>query len=194
MTTLTRPDSNSKGLVLLDRDGVLNSLVVDPEHGTIDSPLHVGEAEVFSWVPDAVLRLNRAGYGLCVVTNQPSAAKGKTTHANLMETHELILRKVQAAGGRILSSHICFHRREDGCHCRKPKTGMLEDIAARYNVNLQGVPAVGDSLRDLTSAAKAGAQPMLVLTGKGVKTQAAGGLPEGTLIYPDLAAAVATLV
>lgn len=71
---------------------------------------------------------------------------------------------------------------------------MLEEIAARYNLpSLAGVPAVGDSLRDLQPAAALGAQPYLVLTGKGVKTQAAGDLPEGTLVYPDLAAVVATL-
>ena len=72
---------------------------------------------------------------------------------------------------------------------------MLEEIAARYNLSdLRGVPAVGDSLRDLQPAAALGAQPYLVLTGKGVKTQAAGGLPEGTLIFSDLAAVVAELV
>ena len=71
---------------------------------------------------------------------------------------------------------------------------MLEEIAARYNVGMQGVPAVGDSLRDLACAAKIGAQPILVLTGKGQKTQAKGDLPQGTLIYPDLAAAVAALL
>ena len=64
----------------------------------------------------------------------------------------------------------------------------------RYNVNLKGVPMVGDALRDLEAAAKMGAQPILVLTGKGAKTQAKGGLPEGTLIYRDLAAVVSTLI
>jgi D-glycero-D-manno-heptose 1,7-bisphosphate phosphatase len=49
-------------------------------------------------------------------------------------------------------------------------------------------------LRDLEASARLGAQPILVLTGKGTKTQAKGGLPPGTLIYHDLAAAVATLV
>ncbi|MEO8343123.1 MAG: HAD hydrolase-like protein, partial [Gallionella sp.] len=78
--------------------------------------------------------------------------------------------------------------------CRKPKSGMLEEIAARYNVDMKGVPSVGDSLRDLNCAAKVGAQPILVLTGKGVKTQSAGGLPEGTRVFADLAAVVAELV
>ena len=72
---------------------------------------------------------------------------------------------------------------------------MLEEIAARYNFSiLHGVPVVGDSLRDLQSAAPLGLRLCLVLTGKGVKTQAAGGLPEGTQIFPDLAAVAAQLL
>ena len=67
---------------------------------------------------------------------------------------------------------------------------MFEDIATRYQVGLSGVPAIGDSLRDLQACAAAGCQPMLVLTGKGAKTMADGDLPEGTLEFPDLAAAV----
>jgi D-glycero-D-manno-heptose 1,7-bisphosphate phosphatase len=71
---------------------------------------------------------------------------------------------------------------------------MMEEIATRYGASLEGVPAVGDSLRDLQAAVRLGAQPYLVLTGKGSKTQAKGGLPESTLIFPDLAAVAATLV
>jgi D-glycero-D-manno-heptose 1,7-bisphosphate phosphatase len=71
---------------------------------------------------------------------------------------------------------------------------MLEEISVRYGINMKGVPAVGDSLRDLEAAANVEAQPMLVLTGKGLKTQAKGDLPDGTLIYPDLAAVAAALV
>ena len=76
----------------------------------------------------------------------------------------------------------------------KPKPGMLMDIAQRFNVDLTGVPAVGDSLRDLQAAAVVGAQPVLVLTGKGANTQATGGLPEGTLVFSDLAEAVRKIV
>ena len=56
------------------------------------------------------------------------------------------------------------------------------------------VPSVGDSLRDLQASHSVGAQPILVLTGKGRKTQAAGDLPPGTRIFKDLSAAVDSLV
>ena len=65
---------------------------------------------------------------------------------------------------------------------------MLLEISKRLNAELDGVPMVGDSLRDLQAAAAAGARPVLVLTGKGRKTRDAGGLPAGTEICADLAA------
>ena len=86
---------------------------------------------------------------------------------------------------------VCPHTNTDNCDCRKPKPGMLREIAARFNADLTGVPAVGDSLRDLQAAAAVGAQPMLVLTGKGRKTVDDPALPADTLVFPDLAAAAA---
>src|SRR5215469_5534383 len=115
------------GLILLDRDGVLNRVVVDPEHGTIDSPLHPDQVEVFPWVPEALLRLGRAGFALAIVSNQPAAAKGKTTRSNLERVQSRVLAEAESAGARIASSHFCFHRAEDGCDCRKPKTGLLQE-------------------------------------------------------------------
>jgi D-glycero-D-manno-heptose 1,7-bisphosphate phosphatase len=71
---------------------------------------------------------------------------------------------------------------------------MLREIAQRYHLELKGVPAIGDSLRDLEAAAAVGARPILVLTGKGRKTAEAGGLPDGTKVCADLAGAVADLL
>jgi D-glycero-D-manno-heptose 1,7-bisphosphate phosphatase len=71
---------------------------------------------------------------------------------------------------------------------------MFIDIAQRFNADLAGVPSVGDSLRDLQAAATAGAQPILVLTGKGARTKAAGGLPDATPVFADLAQAVRHIV
>ncbi len=115
-----------RGVIFLDRDGVLNEMVIDAEQGTIDSPLHPDQVRVFAHVPEALKTLTELGFDLVVVTNQPSAAKGKTTIENLRRVHELVLRQAQAGGTRIAGSEICFHREEDRCSCRKPKPGMLE--------------------------------------------------------------------
>jgi D-glycero-D-manno-heptose 1,7-bisphosphate phosphatase len=97
-------------------------------------------------------------------------------------------------GGRIDALFFCPHAADSNCACRKPKPGMLVDIAQRFNVDLAGVPSVGDSLRDLQAASIVGAQPILVQTGKGKKTQEAGDLPENTLVFPDLAHAVRHII
>ena len=103
--------------------------------------------------------------------------------------HDKMLKAVAQVGGRIDAVFFCPHTNADKCNCRKPKPGMLEEIATRYNADLDGVPAIGDSLRDLEAADAVGAQPILVLTGKGRKTQVDPGLPADTLVFADLAAA-----
>lgn len=140
----------NRGLILLDRDGVLNEVVIDPEHGTIDSPLHPDQVKVRPEVPRALSELTRLGYGLAIVTNQPSAAKGKTTLANLKAVHEKIVSLVESQGAKILSSHICFHRSEDGCACRKPKPGLLLEAFER-NPTYDRAQAwmVGDGVTDV---------------------------------------------
>ena len=71
---------------------------------------------------------------------------------------------------------------------------MYDEIATRYARDLTDVPIVGDSLRDLQAAVEVSARPMLVKSGKGLKTLAAGGLPPGTPVFENLAQAVNTLL
>ena len=96
-------------------------------------------------------------------------------------------------GGTIDAVFFCPHTNLDQCNCRKPQPGMLKEIGTRYNIDLASVPVVGDSLRDLQAAVAVGAQPMLVLTGKGKKTKLDPDLPPGTPVFADLAAAVKKL-
>jgi len=146
-------------LVLLDRDGVLNAVCVDAEQGTVDSPLHPSQVEVFPWVPEALARLGALGYTLAVVTNQPAAAKGKTTRQNLEHTHARVLELATARGAMIASSQICFHRSEDGCACRKPRPGMLEAaFAALGGATKDHVWMVGDGVTDVEAGVRFGAR------------------------------------
>jgi D-glycero-D-manno-heptose 1,7-bisphosphate phosphatase len=71
---------------------------------------------------------------------------------------------------------------------------LFDEIAARYGRDLADVPAVGDSLRDLMAATSVGARPVLVRTGKGERTLAAGGLPKDTPVFADLNEAVEFLL
>ena len=106
--------------------------------------------------------------------------------------HEKMFRQLSRLGGEIQAIFFCPHTDEEDCACRKPKTGMFEDIAKRFHLgtSLKGVPVVGDSLRDLIGPVMMGAEPHLVLTGKGPKTRETGGLPPYTAIHTDLAAFV----
>jgi D-glycero-D-manno-heptose 1,7-bisphosphate phosphatase len=108
--------------------------------------------------------------------------------------HDRMHRALAQIGGRIDAIFFCPHAQDANCVCRKPRAGLLEEIARRFNVDLKGVPTIGDSLRDLQAAAAVGAEPILVLTGKGEQTRDVGGLPLGTHIYADLAAAARAIV
>jgi D-glycero-D-manno-heptose 1,7-bisphosphate phosphatase len=174
-------------LIILDRDGVIN----------FDSDQFIKSPEEWRPIPgslEAIARLCQADYRVVVATNQSGIGRGLFDMPTLNAIHDKMHKACAVAGGRIDAVFFCPHTNDSNCGCRKPKTGMLEEVATRYGINLKGVPAVGDSLRDLEMAVQMEAQPILVLTGKGTKTQAKGGLPAGTLIYPDLAAVVATLV
>jgi len=168
-------------LVILDRDGTINH----------DSDQYIKSPA--EWKPikgslEAIARLSQNGWRVVVATNQSGIGQGLFDMATLNAIHDTMHRAVHQAGGRIDAIFFCPHAGDSNCECRKPKPGMLLEIAKRMNVELEGVPMVGDSLRDLQAAVAAGARPVLVLTGKGTKTRDAGGLPAGTALYPDLAA------
>jgi D-glycero-D-manno-heptose 1,7-bisphosphate phosphatase len=173
-------------LVILDRDGVIN----------YDSDQYIKSPDEWRPIPgslDAIARLTQWGWRVVVATNQSGVGRGLFEMDTLNAIHDKMMRAVAQAGGRIDAIFFCPHTNADKCACRKPKPGMLQEIAQRFNADLAGVPAIGDSLRDLQAAIAVGAQPMLVLTGKGQKTHADPALPVGIPVFPDLAAAVATL-
>lgn len=175
--------STAVKLVILDRDGTIN----------YDSDQFIKSAQEWEPLPgalQAIARLNHAGYHVVVATNQSGVGRGLFDMAALNQIHDKMRYLLAQEGGRIDAVFFCAHVAADGCECRKPAPGLFHEIAKRYDVPLTGVCAVGDSLRDLQAAATAGAQPCLVLTGKGEKTHKEGGLPKGTQVFSDLAAFV----
>jgi D-glycero-D-manno-heptose 1,7-bisphosphate phosphatase len=119
--------------------------------------------ELFAWVPDALRDLTAAGFGLVIASNQPAWAKGKTTRADLEAAHAEVLRRATAAGGVILSSHICFHRAEDACRCRKPAIGLLEEAFARHaDYPRDASWMVGDRAPDILAGAAFGLHTALL--------------------------------
>lgn len=174
-------------LIILDRDGVIN----------FDSAQYIKSPAEWRPIPgslEAIARLNQAGYRVVVATNQSGVGRGLFDTDTLMAMHDKMHKLLADVGGHVDAIFFCPHTADSQCDCRKPKPGMFERIGSRFNADLNGVPAVGDSLRDLQAAASVGASPYLVLTGKGEKTQGDGDLPAGTQVFADLSAVVDNLL
>ncbi len=169
-------------LAILDRDGVIN----------FDSDLYIKSPAEWRPIPgsiEAIARLNQGGFRVAVATNQSGIGRGLFDMATFNAINDKMMEMVFRHGGRIDALFFCPHTAVEECNCRKPRTGMLDEIAARFHAELKGVPCVGDSLKDLQAAEAVGAQPILVLTGKGRRTQEEGSLPRKTLVFEDLAEA-----
>lgn len=180
-------------LVILDRDGVINQ----------DSANFIKNPN--EWIPipgslDAIALLNQSGFRVAIATNQSGISRGLFDMATLNSIHEKMNRELATVGGRIDAIFYCPHAADERCLCRKPHTGMIEEIGMRFSMELKDVPAVGDALRDLQAFAEAGCQPILVRTGKGEATLVAStqnadkALPANTWVCADLAEAVQRII
>ena len=171
-------------LIILDRDGVINQ----------DSANYIKSPE--EWIPipgslEAIARLCRAEFRIVIITNQSGIGRGLFTIDTLNRIHTRMLEHIRQKGGEIDAIMICPHTPEDNCDCRKPKPGMFLDLAQRLKINLNEVPAVGDSMRDLEAARAANASPVLVKTGNGlntIKTSAKLKGLDSVPVFEDLAA------
>jgi D-glycero-D-manno-heptose 1,7-bisphosphate phosphatase len=180
-------DANRR-LVILDRDGVINR----------DSSEFVKSADEWRPLPGsiaAIAALSAANFFVAVASNQSGLARGLFDQGALDAMHAKLNSLVEAEGGRIDHIVFCPHGPDDGCDCRKPKPGLLIQIAHFFNLPLQGVPVIGDSERDLQAAAAVGARPILVRTGNGKKTEQQLAAKQGGIEgYDNLASAVAMLI
>jgi D-glycero-D-manno-heptose 1,7-bisphosphate phosphatase len=173
-------------LVVLDRDGVINH----------DSAAYIKSPD--EWLPidgslEAIAALNSAGFRVAVVSNQSGIGRGLLSEASLEAIHSKMIAAAATAGGEIAAIYYCPHTPEDNCDCRKPRPGLMLQVAADCDTSLVGVPFVGDKPADVELARAVGARPLLVLTGYGQDTAAslADDAPE---TYPDLAAVARALI
>lgn len=150
-------------LIVLDRDGVINR----DSDNFIKSP---EEWIAISGSLEAIAKLNRAGYIVVVATNQSGIARGYFDTAVLSKIHKKMQNHLSQYNGHVDAVFFCPHGPDDDCECRKPKPGMLWEISDRFQVRMENVYVIGDSIRDLQSADAVGAKPVLVRTGKGEKS------------------------
>ena len=176
-------------LIILDRDGVINE----------DSDDYIKSPDEWKPIPgslDAISRLNHAGYHVAVASNQSGIARGYFDLETLSAMHNKMNELLSQSGGQVDAVFFCPHGPKDGCDCRKPMPGLLNEISVRFQTRLDDVFFVGDTISDIKAANAAGAKPVIVKTGKGERTiekLAEHGL-EDIPVYDDLSDVVSTLL
>lgn len=173
-------------LILLDRDGVINE----------DSPDFI--KSLAEWRPiagslEAIARLCHAGYRVCIASNQSGLGRGLFDYDAFAAINVELQKRLAVLGGRIEAVAFAPEHPDDATHLRKPNPGMLNDLARRMGVSLDGVWMVGDSAADVLAARAAGAVPVLVRTGNGAAMEQSGE-PQAAWVFDDLAGAVQHLL
>jgi len=176
-----KPESK---IIILDRDGVINH----------DSDKFIKSPD--EWIPiegslEAIGELTKAGYSIFVLTNQSGIAREYFSLDTLSDIHQKMTTLVESHGGAISDIFFCPHGPDDNCDCRKPLSGMYQQLQAKYPeiADFNGVPSIGDSIRDLQAACSAGASPVLVKSGKGLKSERllTENNLEATVVFDSLA-------
>lgn len=149
----------AKAAVFLDRDGVLNE-----DLGYVHRP---EDLKILPGVVDALRELKRRGYLLIVISNQSGVARGKFGTAEVDSFNDLLRTELVRLGAPPLDDvFFCAHGPDDGCHCRKPRPGMIEDAAKRHGIDLALSYLVGDKFDDVQCAVNAGIKGIQVVTKK----------------------------
>ena len=143
--------------VFVDRDGTLN-----PDVNYLSSP---DAFALFPQVPESVAELNRAGLKVILVTNQSGIARGYFSLGDLDAIHAKLESDLALAHARLDDVFCCPHHPDDGCRCRKPNPGMIEQATARHAIDVSRSYVVGDQLCDVELAHRVGAKGILVMTG-----------------------------
>jgi D-glycero-D-manno-heptose 1,7-bisphosphate phosphatase len=141
--------------VFLDRDGVLNGLVM--RNGKATAPFTLEELQILPGVPAALAALRAAGFQLIVVTNQPDVSLGQAEKVHVEAIHALMRARLP-----IDDIRVCYHVDGDGCACRKPQPGMIYAAAVEREIELARSFLVGDRWRDIGAGKAAGCTTILV--------------------------------
>jgi D-glycero-D-manno-heptose 1,7-bisphosphate phosphatase len=174
-------------LIILDRDGVINE----------DSADFIKSPEEWIAIPgslEAIADLNRAGHIVSIATNQSGLARGLFSEADLKAIHEKMARELEVFGGHIDGIFYCPHHPDAHCHCRKPKPGLLLQIAETFHTDFKDAWMIGDAERDIAAAIAVHCPAALVKTGKGAATVINNTITQDLPVYENLAAFVQVLL
>lgn len=150
-------------IIILDRDGVIN----------YDSKDFIKSPDEWRPIPgslEAIAELNGKGYKIAIATNQSGISRGLYSLKTLEDIHQKMRNELKALGGEIAGIFYCPHGPDSNCLCRKPKPGLLKQIALNFSISLENTYCVGDSLRDIEASIAVNAYSVLVKTGNGLQT------------------------
>jgi len=161
--------STHERFVLLDRDGVLNVAIANGY--VMDESM----LELLPGAAEGVAALNRAGYGVIVISNQQCVGKGLLSLDGLRQLTETMCARIRdVSGGSIDAVYYCPHLRDAGCACRKPLPGMILAARERFGFDLANTYFVGDSYSDLKTAKAARCPAIFALSGLEAERHRAG--------------------
>jgi D-glycero-D-manno-heptose 1,7-bisphosphate phosphatase len=155
--------------VFLDRDGVINTMVYNPDYGMVDSPANLEEFEFMPGVAKAISEIKAMGFLVIVVSNQPGIAKGKFTSEILEAVTSKMTRTLAREGAGVDAVYYCLHHPKANvlkyrqvCACRKPSPGLLLRAAQDWNIDLAESFMVGDGITDVAAGQSAGARTFFI--------------------------------
>ncbi|MCE5202234.1 MAG: HAD family hydrolase [Synergistaceae bacterium] len=156
-----------KKWIILDRDGTIIA-----EKGYLHDP---DEVEILPGVIEGLTKLKEAGYKLIVLTNQSGIGRGYYSENDMEAVHSRISALLSEQGIEIAGYYHCPHTPDDGCGCRKPKTGLAGEAANELGFDLVEIACViGDKRCDVELARNLGVPSILVKTGYGAEEYAEG--------------------
>ena len=143
--------------VFLDRDGTICK--------DVDYCSRVEDFHVLPTVPEAIRLLNQNGFKVVLITNQSGISRGYFTKEILDEIHARMESELAKHGANVDAIYYCPHHPDDGCDCRKPKTGLLTKAAEELGIDLNSSYMIGDMQKDIDVGRTVGCKTILVTTG-----------------------------
>jgi D-glycero-D-manno-heptose 1,7-bisphosphate phosphatase len=162
-------NDSDRPAIFLDRDGVVNDIWYDPDHGRLDSPRRIDQLRLADGAVEGMRLLGQHGWPLVIVSNQPGLAKGTLTRTALMSITRALTRRLSRHGVRVRAVYYCPHhpcgkRRalSTVCDCRKPAPGLLLRAAHDLGLDLRRSWMVGDGVNDVVAGHRAGCQTVWI--------------------------------
>ena len=150
-------------MVILDRDGVIS-------HAQEEDATTVDGWDPISGSIEAISRLKKADYLVTIASNHSGISRGYYSEGDLKKMHEKMQRMLSIRGASVDGIFYCPHGPESNCICRKPKPGLLFQIARKFDIDLSETPMLGDNINNIGAARMANARPVLIRTGNGEYT------------------------